>query len=515
MSYTEATHEQIVNAVKQYLISIVQLRVSLGIVASRDLDRIIVLDEMSMPMESHPTRVLRLMGIPKAWISTHGFQNVKFTALFAFTLAGRKLGIVFVFKGRAGKRLEEQSKNWLTEMQRKCLTVQGMRAYFFFSPKGFMNSFLYAKALRHFSEEFNQEYEPIGEDSGSLQQAPEFIVGRVPRILDHDRAPAHEEIHIESLMREVGFVRHVITSNPHNSGIDVTVARHIRAGYLTAQAQHWHHNRHEEMQSLPKMRLLCVTLLLRAWYGLTPASLLRQAGIDTGTSPAVDGSQDSHVRIFVDQDKVEYPGLRKYALEHPIDKPPSRILSASEELIQQRADRVQEEIKAAYIKRQAKKEGRQSDKKKVKSKKRKKTKKNEKKQSRLLDDIDESDTELELEDKLVSVSESMPLEFALLFSPPVFIDKKLVGHHILYFWSDGWNHGVLKKYLPKGDPKLSVANFLVQYAIDTEPPSPKLQCAGNTYPQALELNGPNSYYFEEGSKPKFGSWILLHKRKEC
>ena len=76
---------------------------------------------------------------------TNGFSDVRFT----LSLAGRKLGVVFIFHGVRGKRLHEESVSWQQELlPPPKLGQQQQKAYFFFNKAGFMDAQIYAEVIK-------------------------------------------------------------------------------------------------------------------------------------------------------------------------------------------------------------------------------------------------------------------------------------------------------------------------------------------------------------------------------
>jgi hypothetical protein len=159
---------------------------------------------------------------------TNGFSDARFTVLYPFTLAGRKLGLVFIFHGKRGKCLQKESANWQEELLPPHITGQPQqRAYFFFNPKGFMDASIYAEVIWCLHREL---MDARGEDPNMFPRTH----------LLHDRAPGHMEKHIVDICNSRNMGQTIVTLTSKLQIFDVGLGRVVRAGYLAQHVMHFH-----------------------------------------------------------------------------------------------------------------------------------------------------------------------------------------------------------------------------------------------------------------------------------
>lgn len=108
----------------------------------RDLNLVMANDEMNVPLECHAPIIYELAGVRHPLIFSNCMKRVTFTFFCSFTLTGRRLSPVFIFKTTEMGNLHGQSKNW----SRDWLPTDA-RAYFFFAKSGMSNEWIYFQIL--------------------------------------------------------------------------------------------------------------------------------------------------------------------------------------------------------------------------------------------------------------------------------------------------------------------------------------------------------------------------------
>lgn len=76
--------------------------------ALQDMNLVLANDEMCIPLESHAKIIYELAGVRHPLIFSNHMERLTFTVLFTFTLTGRRLSLVFIFKAEEKGRLYGQ-----------------------------------------------------------------------------------------------------------------------------------------------------------------------------------------------------------------------------------------------------------------------------------------------------------------------------------------------------------------------------------------------------------------------
>ena len=293
---------------------------------------------------------------------TSGFSDVHFTVLFPFTLAGRKLGPVFIFHAERGKRVEKEAiGSWQEELLPPPTPGQPtQRAYFFCNKAGFMDATIYAEVIWSLHRE--------------LMDARGENPNQYPRThLLHDRASAHIEQHMKEVFESVNMGTTLVDLTGKLQIFDVGCGRTVRAGYLAEHTLHFHshdlkegdltfrrlsgkskkgkphymgpyrvlkievvqedgtqqstqmvtlglggsnsvvplENTRRNVISKPAYRKLAVIFVCNVWYNHVEEKLIEKIAVKTGSMAKWDGSQDDQVRVFIGQYQVPFGPVRE------------------------------------------------------------------------------------------------------------------------------------------------------------------------------------------------------------
>ena len=357
---------------------------------------------------------------------TNGFSDVRYTALFPFTLAGRKLGVVFIFHGKRGKRLHKESVSWQQELLPPPKPgQQQQKAYFFFNKAGFMDAQIYAEVIRC----LHRELMDVRDEDPNCYPRTHLL---------HDRAPAHIMVYIEDVLESVNMGSTLVKLTAKFQIFDVGLGRVVRSGYLAEHVLHFHSHElkvgalifletkdaktskssyegpFRVLEFAPEQgkitldtraaanyasdaiiversrakknvirraayRKLAVSFLCNVWYTYVKEDLIRKLALRTGTLAAWDGSQDSGVHVYAGQYQVPFGPVREKVLAREkkgsAGTPESLARAVNEVAYQQALERIE---KAAEERRAAK---RDKEKKKKKKKKLTRSRKRKRKHS--------------------------------------------------------------------------------------------------------------------------------------
>jgi hypothetical protein len=336
---------------------------------------------------------------------TNGFSDMHCTVLFPFTLAGRKLGLVFIFHAERGKRLQKEATgSWQEELlppQRAGQLQQ--RAYFFCNKAGFMDATIYADVIWTLHREL---MDARGEDPKNYPRTH----------LLHDRATGHIENHMNEVFESVNMGATMVKLTSKLQILDVGIGRNVRAGYLAEQTLHYHShelkvgdltfhklketskkgapryegpfrvlkleqlhteggdscvvtlgrggsekivvdldNTRRNVISKNAYRKLAVVFLCNVWYLHVDKELIKKIAVRTGEMTKWDGSDDHNVRVFVGQYRVPFGPVRKKVLHDEEHGSAGSTLSlsraADDKLFKAAKEKI---IKAAAVRREDK-----------------------------------------------------------------------------------------------------------------------------------------------------------------
>ena len=294
--------------------------------ALQDMNLVLANDEMCIPLESHAKIIYELAGVRHPLIFSNHMERLTFTVLFTFTLTGRRLSLVFIFKAEEKGRLYGQSKDWARDW-----LPEGQNAHFFFSPSGVMNEWLYfqvlgllyVELLEPYVQEKNMpavrrllvpEWLDTDHEIDALSHLGEEEAKFPKTHILHDRATAHNTPRIARLLRNMNSSFTLVFPTGYVQIFDVGLARIIRAG-LFNEHNLWFHQHPDTDVDLANYRKLVTVFLCRIWFVLVTDDQIVKLCLITGSANALDGSDDAKVDVRVGREKLNFTAAPEAAIE--------------------------------------------------------------------------------------------------------------------------------------------------------------------------------------------------------